>query len=198
MEVTIDTVQFNAQRMQFGDVIAFQELRVTGTGIRVCTGPEGILRIAEANATLVLTEADANRFLSAHTVEPVRDLQIAMLSGLIRIHGRYGLPLGISVPFSLTAIPEIEGGCRIRLDPRDFRLVGANLPGIGVQVIGQKINMLLAEHFDTTRLPLNVRLTGVSVEPGRVLLSGIAVIDISPSSAELVKTDRAESSTSSP
>jgi hypothetical protein len=196
MEVRIDTAQFHAQRIQWGDILTFQELSMTGTGIRLMVAQNGMLHIAEAHATLVLTEAEANRFLTTHPLEPVRDLQVAMLSGLIRFTGRYGLPLGIAVPFRLTARPEIENGCRIRLEPCEFRLIGAHVPGIGVQAIGQKINMLLATHFDTSRLPLNVRLTGITVEPGRLLLSGMATIEIHPSSAELMRAGSAKRATS--
>ena len=98
----------------------------------------------------------------------------------------------IPVPFALTGVPEVEGGARIRLNVQSVNVLGPiPLPAVAVQGIGSAINKSLAEDFDTTKLPIPVRLTGLVVEPGRLTLTATAAVEVRPvappETAELVK-----------
>jgi len=140
------------------------------------SGPEGAFNIESVEATLVVTESSFNRFLEKNTEAPFSELQAAMLNGKMRISGRYRMLLPI--PFTVTAVPEIEGGARLRLDSRQMTLVGAPIPGFGVELIGERINAQLARAFDANELPIPVRLTKLTVETGRLILNAVTSLEI--------------------
>jgi len=190
MNVTIRAAQLNAQEIEVGDVITLQEVRLTGTGVLFRSSEAGAaIHIESVQATMILTESSLNRFLAGRNEEPLQDLQVAMLTGKVRISGRYKLGF-VPLPFSLTAVPEIEGGARLRLDPRQMSFV-VPLPGVAAQVLGERINTRLARSFDTTKLPLpGLRLTGLTVEPGRVLLSATASLELRPTETGVVKREQ--------
>ncbi len=132
------------------------------------------------SATFVVTEASLNRLLAENPPEGTRDLSLATLSGRVRIEGKI-VWNRIPVPFVLTGVPEVEGGARLRLNVQQVHILGPfALPAWISQGIGSRINDSLAEKFDSAKLPIPVRLTGLTVEPGRILLSASAAIDIVP------------------
>lgn len=167
-----------AESVDLGGVVSLDEIRLEGRDISL--RPGGSIRVGELQASLVISEAALNRFLANRRADTVRDLQVAMLDGKVRIHGRYSLPLGIGVPFTFTGVPEIEGGARVRLDPRHMSLVGAPVPGLATGAIGDRVNALLADALDVTRFPLAVRLTALTVETGRLTLSATAAVELTP------------------
>ncbi len=173
MNIHIRAAQLNAQEVQLSEILTVQEIRLSATDIDLRAEPGGAIRIANADATLLITEAGLNRFFDGRDFGTISDLKIVTLTGKVRISGRYSV-----IPFTFTAVPEIDGGARLRLDPRQFSVIGAPLPGIGAHMIGEKINVELAKQFDTTRLPLPLRLTGLTVEPGRLLLTASASIEL--------------------
>src|SRR5205823_4398110 len=81
MEITIRAAQLNAQEIQLDDQITLQEVRLSGTDIRLAAGPRGPVRIAELNGTLIVTEASLNRVLKQKPPEGTRDLELATLTG---------------------------------------------------------------------------------------------------------------------
>ena len=152
-------------------------MRINVIGARL-TGQPGQIRIEEATATLTVTEKSLNALLQANPPEGTRDLSLATLTGRVRIEGKV-LWNRIPVPFSLMASPEVEGGARLRLNVQQVQVLGPiALPGFVAQGIGNRINDTLAEKFDVTRFPVPLRLTGLTVEPGRILLSATASIEI--------------------
>ena len=191
MEITIRAAQLNAQEIKVDDQITLQEVRLSGADIRLTTGPRGPVRIAELNGTLIVTEASLNRVLKRKPPEATRDLELATLTGRIRVTGKRMVGF-VPVPFTLVCAPEIEGGARIRLNVQSVNVLGPMpVPGPFVQGIGDQINKSLAEAFDTTKLPIPVRLTGLVVEPGRLTLTATAAVEVRPvapqETTELVK-----------
>lgn len=179
LEVRVKSASLTAREIQLGEVIALEELRLDASGLAASSAGRASIGIQELNASLVVTEKQLNEFLAGRTVDSVRDLQAALLNGRVRISGRYGNLLGMSLPFTITAVPEIEGGARLRLDPRQMSLVGAPIPGFGVQMIGERLNESLAKALDVTRLPLpGIRLTGLRIETGRLVLTATATIEL--------------------
>lgn len=178
MRITIRDAQAVAHEIQIGDIVTLQELRLDAAAIELTAEPGGAVRAADANATLVVTEANLNRLLARQAPAGVRDLEIATLSGRVRITGRW-IAKGIPVPFTLMAVPEIEGGARLRLHVQQVHVLGpVALPGVVAQGIGNMLNDNLARAFDATRLPIPLRLTGLQVEPGRVLVSATAPVEV--------------------
>ena len=173
LEVGIRTGKLEAREIHLGDVLVVDELRLTGSGIVLASADSGGLRISELNATVVVTESALNKFLAGRAEDSLHDLRVYLMTGKVRFEGRYGL-----IPFTYTGVPEIDGGARLRLDPRQMSLIGVPMPGMGVQVIGERLNAQLAKAFDVTRLPIQMRLTGLTIETGRVLLSATAAVEL--------------------
>jgi hypothetical protein len=178
MEIKISATHATAQEIQIGQMITLQEIKLTGSGIVYAMEPEPTLRIADLNATLIVTEASLNRLLADTPLKEMRDLQVETLTGRIRVKGRYLVAGRIPVPFAVTAVPEIEGGARLRLDPRQIHFVGAPLPAFAVNLITERINARLAQGFDVNRLPVPLRLTALTVEPGRFLIAAAASLQL--------------------
>jgi hypothetical protein len=176
VEITARNARLDARDLQFGDGLALDEIRLTGAGIAYRSGTAGSLKIEALDATLVVTEAAFNRFLESNTDEPFSGLQASLLNGKMRLSGRYRM--FVPIPFTITAVPELEGGARLRLDSKQMSLVGAPSPGFGVEMIGEKINAQLSRAFDATRLPIPVRLTQLTVETGRFLLHATTSLEI--------------------
>jgi len=174
--LTARNARLDARDVQLGDVVSLDEIRLMGNAISYRSGPDGVIRIESVEATFVVTESAFNRLLEQKTGEPFSELQAAMLNGKMRISGRYRVLLPI--PFTVTAVPEIEGGARLRLDSKHMSLVGAPLPGFGVEMIGEKINAQLARAFDANNLPIPVRLTKLTVETGRLILNAVTSLEI--------------------
>jgi hypothetical protein len=179
LEICVRIARLDARDIRIGEIIRLDELRLTGNGIAM-SAPGGAVRAASVEGDLVITEADLNRFLEGRSEDPLSGLQVAMLTGKVRLSGRYALFLGMSAPFTFTAVPEIEGGARLRLDPKQMTAVGVPIPGGALQMIAEKINAQLAGAVDTTRLPIPVRLTTIRIETGRLVISATLSIELSP------------------
>src|SRR6185503_5799008 len=119
LEVGIRTGKLEAREIHLGDVLVVDELRLTGSGIVLASADSGGLRISELNATVVVTESALNKFLAGRAEDSLHDLRVYLMTGKVRFEGRYGL-----IPFTYTGVPEIDGGARLRLDPRQMSLIG--------------------------------------------------------------------------
>src|SRR5262249_10247829 len=114
-EVAVRGAQITAQEVEIGDLIRLEEVTLNLQGVEFRAGP-GPIRIQEANARLVINEVSLNRMLARKPDDALRTLQAAILNGKIRISGKYSILGLLPVPFAFTAVPEIEGGARLRLD----------------------------------------------------------------------------------
>jgi hypothetical protein len=183
-KILVRNAQIIGQDVLIGDVVTLQEVRLNLNGLRMSSGPDRGIRVQEATVTMVATEKSLNDLLKVNPPEGTRDLSLATLTGRVRIEGKV-VWNRIPVPFTLTAVPEVEGGARLRLNVQQVQVLGPiALPGFVSQSIGNKINDTLAEKFDITKLPIQARLTGLIVEPGRILLSATASIDITQAALE--------------
>jgi hypothetical protein len=172
-ELTVRSANLAAREVRLADILTLDEVKLTGEDIRIRTGRNGTFSISGLTATLTITESALNKFLSGRVEDQLNSLQVRMLNGKVRIEGKYRM-----FPFTFTAVPEIEGGARLRLDPRQMSLIGLPIPGVGAQVIGEKINTRLSRAFDITRLPLPLRLTSLIIETGRLLLSAAGDVEL--------------------
>jgi hypothetical protein len=173
LEVSAASAKLDARNLRIGETLVVDEVRLTGNGITFSAG--GGVRVAELNATIVVTESALNSFLAGRAEDSLHDLKVFMLTGKVRIEGRYGL-----IPFAYTGAPEIEGGARLRIDPKQLSLLGLPMPGVGVHMIGEKLNAQLARAFDITRFAVPMRITALTIETGRLLLSGTASVELAP------------------
>lgn len=182
MRIDIGSAKLTATDVKIAGVPPFLELRISGAELIISDSPLGKLWMRSATGSILLTEAAINTSISEATIDRVRDLDLKTYNGFIRISGRQQVMGKIWVPFTITAAPEIESGIRLQFALRDFSVAGAvPMPGFVVQALAAKINDQVGRTFDVTRLPIPIRLTGVSVEPGRLTLS--ASLEMPPESA---------------
>jgi hypothetical protein len=181
LDVDIRTANLSAQDVQLGDVISLQEVKLSAVNINIRPAAGLSIHVQDANATLVVTEANLNKLLASNPPDGTRDLEIATLSGRLRISGK-NVWNRIPIPFVLTGAPEIDGGARLRINVHQIQILGPiSLPSLITQGIGTRLNDSLAEKFDISKLPWKIRLTGLTVEPGRILLSANTSIELSTS-----------------
>lgn len=189
MQIRIDWAQLTAREVHLGDLVTLQEVRLEAAGLQARTRDGSGLRVADLSARLVVDEAALNRALRAQPTGRVRDLEVALLSDRVRISGHYAIGGPMALPFSFTAVPEIEGGARIRLEPRQLVLAVVSMPGFSAQIVGEQVNATLAHAFDVTRLPIPCRLTGVTAETGRLVLTATAVLELRPDGSSIVPAE---------
>ena len=170
-EIGALTASLEAHDVSLGSVITFDEVRLNSAGLVV--GSNASVRARELVGTFIISESSLNRFLASRVADSVKDVEVAVYVGKLRISGRY-TKMGIPVPFQLYAVPMIEGGARIQLDPGKMNLSVLAMPGFSANFAAERINFHLAKAFDTTRFPIPVRMTDIRCETGRLLISATA------------------------
>ncbi len=182
MWIEIGSAKVTANDVRIVGVPPFLEVQLSGAELIISDSPLGKLWVRSATGSILLTESAVNAAISAAPLEKVRDLDLKTYNGFIRISGRQQIMGAIWVPFTITAAPEIESGVRLRFAVRDINVAGAvPIPSFVVHSIAAKINERIGEAFDVTRSNLPIRLTGVTVDPGRLTLS--ASLEMPPESA---------------
>jgi hypothetical protein len=185
MDIVSPSVTVSAREVRIGDAWSVQHVHLDCTDLRVAL-PLGSGPIAAvATLRVVVNEAEVNRLLAGRAEGGLRDVSLGLMTGKVRIAGRYEVMGPIAVPFTLVALPEIVGGTHLRLDIQDVSVVGATLPGFSAQMIGEKVNARLAETLNVQKLGVPVRLTGIAVEPGRLVVTADASVAITYPASEV-------------
>lgn len=178
MHIAAQQAQIIVSAIDVDGMLRIEELRLDAENVEVGAAPDAFLR-GDVRAALVIAESSVNQLLAGRKLNGARDLQIAMLAGRVRVSGKRALgPVGI--PFAIEAGLEIESGTRIRLDTTRITVVGAPLPNMSLGYLGDWLNQQLAGAFDASKLPIPVRLTGLTLEPGRLTLHGVTRLDLRP------------------
>lgn len=182
MRINIGSTQITAQDVRPAGAPPFAEVRIQGSEIILSSSGDGKLWVRSATGSVTVTEASINSAVASAQIDRVRDLDLKTYNGFVRISGRHEVVGSIAVSFTITAVPEIESGARLRLAVRDFSVAGAvPMPSFVINMLATRINEQLGKTFDAGRLPVPIRLTGVTVEPGRLTLS--ASLEMPPESA---------------
>jgi len=188
MEINTATVTLSANDVSCVGELDVQHLTVEAPAARLTlpigSGPCG----AELTVALTVVERELNRILARHAGAGLRDLQVALMSGSMRITGKFEVMGPIAAPFALVAVPEIEGGTHIRLKVKDVSIVGAALPGFSAQMIGERVNARLAETLNVERLGVPLLLSAISVETGRLNLAARASVEWRPQETAVVRS----------
>jgi len=189
MRVTTGKVVLDVRDVVCGTEISLQHVHIEAPAVTVTlpfgNGPCG----AGVTATLVIAETEINRQLLAQGDIGIRDPNVALMTGSMRVTGRFEIIGRIAVPFALVAVPQVESGTHVRLDVRDVSVVGAMLPGFSAQMIGDRINAKLAELLNVRKLGLPVRLVNVVVETGRMTITAEAEVDWQPGGSFMIRTE---------
>ncbi len=174
--VRIGGAQIDLRDVHLRDDITLDEVHLEAGNVELepgVAGKPGRIAAGETAFRALVTEENLNRLLAGSVPKdaPVGGLKIALLSGKARITGNF-VKFGISVPFTLDALPRIENGVRVSLDCKDVNLVGVSLPAAVVEIVQQQLNASLS--LDLTRLPVPVWLDEARCEPGRLTIVGKA------------------------
>ncbi len=178
MLFTAASIDVCLRSIRIGDVIEIAELRVSAQDV---TAPiakdQGAVNSRDVSVSLTVSEIALNRALQARPTDAVRDMEIALMAGKVRVTGRIGKVRALSLPFAVVAELQTNGSCLL-VDPSRVNLLGAPLPGFTLNTLGDRINSQLARVFDTSRWPVQVRLTRVAVEPGRLVVEANSSLSV--------------------
>lgn len=188
MDITTGNTVLTIRDVVCGNELTIQHVRVETPAARITVPIGSGPCAAELTVVLTVTERELNRVLANQPDLGVRDAQLALLSGSVRISGRYEIMGPFAIPFTLTAVPQVEGGERIRLDVGDVSVVGAALPGFSAQMIGERLNGRLSEALNVRRLGIPLRLVGVTVETGRLNVTARAEMEWRPGESGIVRS----------
>lgn len=189
MDITAKSATLGARDVAFGGELTVEHLKLESPALRLTTPIGSGPCAAEITVSLTLSETDLNRALARHQEAGMRDVQVALMNGHLRVTGKYEVMGPFAVPFALAATPEIEGGARLRLQVRDVSIVGAALPGFSAQVIGERVNAKLREALNVQRLGLPIRLSSITVETGRLTVTAQAAVEWRPGDTGVVRTE---------
>lgn len=177
MQVDIGSAELVLKDVCFGPNLTIAEIRTVSEGVVLTSGQPGRLSAPGTRISMTVTEAAMNRLISGLVIDRVSDLEVATLSGSLRISGRLQMALGIRLPFELDGALETPGGDRVQLRLRSARVVGAGAPAFLMPTIQERVNTALGAATDVAQASFSLRYTDVRVEPGRVLLHGTGQID---------------------
>src|SRR5437016_534615 len=86
VQIGIRSARSEARDVLLDGIVNLSEVKPSAEGISIDS--DGI-RIPDLQTTLVITESALNHFLSGRDQDSFRDLQIAILTGKVRISGRF-------------------------------------------------------------------------------------------------------------
>jgi hypothetical protein len=189
MRITTGKVALDAREVIYGTEISLQHVHIEAPAVTATlpfgSGPCG----ASVAITLVIAETEINRQLLAQGDIGIRDPHVALMTGSMRVTGRFEIMGRIAGPFTMVAVPQVESGTHVRLDVRDISVIGATLPGFSAQIISERINAKLAELLNVRKLGLPVRLVSVAVETGRMTITAEAQVDWQPGNSSVIRTE---------
>jgi len=188
MEIQTGPIALTVRDVICGDMLAIRHIRVESAAARlnvpIGSGPCAAI----LTMTLIIEEREINRILERQTQAGMKDLRVALMQDSLRITGRYEVMGPIAVPFTLLAVPRVEGGERIQFDVRDISVVGASLPGFSAQMIADKLNARMAETLNVRRTGLPLRLVSVTSQTGRLVVTAEAELEWNPAVADLTRS----------
>lgn len=177
MQVDIGSAELVLRNVAMGDSLTIAEIRGSADAVVLQSGQPGRLIAPNSRITMTMTEVALNRIIAGLPIEKVSDLEIATLSGFLRITGRIQMALGIRLPFELDGGLETPGGNRVLLQLRSARVIGAGAPTFLMPTIQDKVNQSLGAATDASLAPFPLRYEKVTVEPGRVVIYGIGSLN---------------------
>jgi hypothetical protein len=177
-KITLGTADVQLRDVDIGHGVRVDEVRLEGASVEIgLGGPENVeLHANDLRVRAVLSEQSLNRAIEANMPMelPFRGIRVAILSGRLRVEGRF--VKFVSIPVAIEGRPEIENGNRIVLAWQDVRGAGFSFPGAMREWLASYRNLAI----DLSRLPIPVWVDSVACEPGRLTLVGRARIHIPP------------------
>lgn len=172
-DITLDEVQLDTKEVRY------ETFAAEATGQNGASAGAGyLITVAETDFSAMMTEPNLNRMLSTNLPAdvPIRNLQLALLSGKARISGQFVKSV-LSLPFTVEAVPMLDNGVRVWFDFQSAKL-GFKIPGAVLDVLERFVGPSLS--LDVSKLPFPVRLDEIRCEPGRLKVKGKARISWPP------------------
>ncbi len=186
--IEIAGLQLKLQKVRLRSDLLLDEVTLEGENLKACApaqkGEAGTIDAGETRFRALISEPNLNTLMQANVPPgaPVKNLNFQLLTGAVRISGQIARGL-LHLPFSIDAALKVENGTKIEIDLRSAS-AGFAMPEFVLNMLEQfikhnsKIPTDLAPIFAT--LPVPVRLDEIHCEPGRLYITGRAVIQMPP------------------
>ena len=146
------------------------QLTLNMHGVVFDTKSHQLRKMESANFKAVFGQDSLNLYLVGETADnpDLTDIRLKFGSGnLVSLMGKR-VTLGVGVPFQITGPLRITGAMRLELDPKHLSIIGIALP--------DRLTYFLKSHLeqaiDLSRIDLPIRVTAISAEPGKLILTG--------------------------
>src|SRR2546422_555014 len=150
-----------------GEQLELESLHLELNDLRYHAPPNEALTVGESLLVIHLTEAALNDYLRRQ--HPKSPTEVVFHDGTVTLKGTMRL-LGVPTPVETSGRLEIADGTRVEYRADTVRFSADSAPGTGAEYIEKRLNPLL----DVTRLNLPIRLNGIEVQPGRLVVRGTA------------------------
>lgn len=191
IEISIAAAEIRLHSLKIGNDLLIDEIQFDGKeglfrqqdGVSSQAGGAYQIRVGETNFNARISETNLNHLVRARLPAdaPARNIQIALLSGKIRITGQLVKSV-LSLPFTLEAVPRIDNGVRVYLDFQTAKL-GIKLPNALVELVERVLVPSLTWDLSQTEVP--VQLEEIRCEPGRLTARGRLRISLPPTKPPL-------------
>lgn len=172
MEMEIGDATFVANNVKLDTGLEISRLQIDAGGITLETDSKSGITANNAQLHLLITEVALNRCLQNTPMDGIADFEIKLLSDRVEICGKQKLVGKLGIPFKVGGKIEVMDGKTFRINLASAEIGRSiSLPTFVVSTISDRVNESIAANFDICHLPVPVRLSGITVEPGRLKLS---------------------------
>jgi LmeA-like phospholipid-binding len=163
-------IEIDGWNVRAGGQLALESLHLELNDLRYHAPPNEALTVGESLLVIHLTEAALNDYLRRQ--HPKSPTEVAFHDGTVTLKGTMRLLGGVLTPVETSGRLEIAEGSRIEYHADTVHFPAETAPDAGAEYIEKSLNPLL----DVTRLNLPIRLNGIEVEPGRLVVRGTATL----------------------
>lgn len=174
----VEMVEASARRIEGDGAPTLEEGWLRAEGVRLDMSGGFRLRVDQLRLRITITEVELNRALETMDLGPVRNASAAILTGRVRLTGRYKVVGGLAAPFTLVAGLEPRAGLNVALDVQELSVVGVPNPAIIARAVEDRLNARVAEALAQADLPFPARLEAITLEPGRVTIGLAGSLDL--------------------
>lgn len=169
-DVTVD-----GEDVQLANGLLLDRIYLDLRAVEVDTERRRVRHIRSATFTATVSEASLNVYLAGESPEDERIRNVHLTLGarnLVTLSAER-LVLGEGVPFKLTGPVRLVGPQRIEIDTRHLDVIGIAIAGKPLQFLKRRFETAI----DLSSLSFPVQLSGVSVMPGLMTLTGTADVE---------------------
>jgi DUF2993 family protein len=160
-------IEIDGWNVRAGEQLELESLHLELNDLRYHAPPDESLTVGESLLVIHLTEAALNDYLRRQ--HPNTPTEVVFHEGTVTLKGMMRL-VGVPTPVETSGRLEIAEGTRVEYHADSVRFAANASPGDGALYIERRLNPIL----DVKRLHLPIQLTGIEVQPGRLVVRGTA------------------------